>query len=307
MDLVTTKSILSAHPWVELSDGILPSSIRSMITPEEQKLLFYLASQYYQGEGVIADVGTFVGASTWLFGEGIKANQFITNQELKYQKPIYCFDIYKYNEAGDSQFMTEEAGSSFFDEFKCNVSKISEMIEVYVGDVCSFSWSNHLPIEILFIDVCKTYTTNKCVVNKFFPQLIPGRSVVIQQDYCDINWWIHLTMEVMSPYFEKIEGLVGCSQIFLNTKPIPHDPMTLLEQLTWDEKIQLLEKLIIGTRGFRRRLLLLSLASIYISAGKLEQAKTTILEVGEYQSQSNNRLLHRRYQAMCDIIKSLTK
>ena len=53
-----------------------------------------------------------------------------------------------------------------------------------LGNLLALDWTGG-PIEILFIDLAKSWDLNRWVLTKTFPRLIPGHSVVIQQD------WVH--------------------------------------------------------------------------------------------------------------------
>ena len=49
---------------------------------------------------------------------------------------------------------------------------------------------------MLFVDIAKTWALNDVVIEQFFPRLIPGRSVVVQQDYAfAFRPWVAITME----------------------------------------------------------------------------------------------------------------
>ena len=76
---------------------------------------------------------------------------------------------------------------------------------------------------MLFLDVCKTSEVNAHIIKEFFPRLIPGHSVLLQQDFIH-EWlpWIHVTMGLFEPYFQFL-GVVGESPtaVWLNTRKIP--------------------------------------------------------------------------------------
>ena len=75
-------------------------------------------------------------------------------------------------------------------------------------------------IEIMFLDVCKTPEIN-FRIQQLFSRMIPGKSVLIQQDYIYENLpYIKITMGYLRDYFEYI-GSIGCSVVFLLKKEIP--------------------------------------------------------------------------------------
>src|SRR5262249_49893454 len=79
---------------------------------------------------------------------------------------------------------------------------------VHEGDITTTGWEGG-PIDVLFLDVLKSWHINDAVHRDFFPSLVPGRSVVVHQDY---GWgshpWVPVTVELMrdSPV---LGGLLG--------------------------------------------------------------------------------------------------
>ena len=85
------------------------------------------------------------------------------------------------------------------------------------------------PIEILFLDVLKLPEISRFVVKNFFPKLIPGVSIVIQQDYFYERLpFIKTDQEFFAEYFTCI-GEVCSTALFLCTKPIPAAAIARLE------------------------------------------------------------------------------
>ena len=79
----------------------------------------------------------------------------------------------------------------------------------------------------------------------FFPRLIPGTSIVVQQDYLFDSWnaWLHLTMERLSEYFEILTDTGLGSVVYLNMRAIPEAEIAAaaVGQMSAAEKLRLLE------------------------------------------------------------------
>jgi hypothetical protein len=89
------------------------------------------------------------------------------------------------------------------------------------GDACQIGWSGE-PIELLFLDMVKLWQLNDLVLEQFFPCLIPGRSVIIQQDYLwGFGPWTHITMELMAPSVEILDSMPNGSVVYLLIAPVP--------------------------------------------------------------------------------------
>ena len=57
---------------------------------------------------------------------------------------------------------------------------------------------------------------------EFFPSLILGHSILLQQDYVHVGEpWIALTMAVLSEYFEQLHFVYGATSACRLTKRIP--------------------------------------------------------------------------------------
>jgi len=94
---------------------------------------------------------------------------------------------------------------------------------------------------------------------QFFPHLIPGRSLVVQQDYLYHHWvaWLHVTMELYADYFEYVCDTEVNSAVFLNTKPIPESVLRRhsVESLSVDERCVLMDRAAARFEGRKRDLL----------------------------------------------------
>ena len=129
---------------------------------------------------------------------------------------------------------------------------------MHAGDICEQQWSGG-PIEILFVDVAKHWTVCDWVTWQFFPHLIPGKSLVVQQDYLYHHWvgWLHVTMELYADYFEYVCDTEVNSAVFLNTRPIPPSVLRRhsVESLTVDERCALMDRAASRFEGRKRDLL----------------------------------------------------
>lgn len=88
------------------------------------------------------------------------------------------------------------------------------------GDLLKTTWTAG-PIELLFIDAAKSAGLMHHICREFFPALVPGRSVVVEQDYISAECpWIHLAHEALSDYFEVVDSPFGGTVAFINTRQI---------------------------------------------------------------------------------------
>jgi hypothetical protein len=220
-------------------------SVPTMLVADEVRLLTYLADDYYSGAGAIVDAGCFLGGSTVALADGLRRN--LRRRGCPPAKVIHAYDRFQIEPWTIGTFVPPDsrAGDSFRPQFDRHIARYADLVEVHEGDIRAFPWTNG-PIEILFVDVAKHWTVCDWVTWQFFPHLIPGRSVVVQQDYLYHHWvaWLHVTMEFYAPYFEYLCDTGVNSVAFLHTTPIPAHVLRehTVESLTTAEKIELMDR-----------------------------------------------------------------
>jgi hypothetical protein len=227
---------------VRTQSGVV--EIRSMLSSYELSILFALAKDYWRGEGEIVDLGCLYGLTTRCFAEGVKLNEAVA--EERKAKRIYAYDLFL---AQEYEWWTQasetiHAGSWFAEFLAVNQDELA-YIAPCPGDLLKMSWGAK-PIEILMIDAAKTWSLNHFVVSRMFPRLIPGRSVVVQQDYMHfVEYWIAITMEYFADYFQPLDFVYGASGLFLATKAVPEEAAAFdLSTLPAREKIRLMDQAI---------------------------------------------------------------
>jgi len=234
------------------------AKVPTMLVPDELRLLHHLAAEYWSGAGAIIDAGAFLGGSTVALADGLRHNPH--RRRYGAQKPIHSFDRFEVEEYSLPFFPEGTAvGDSFREQFEQNIAPYADIVEVHPGDVMLHSW-NGGAIEILFVDLAKHWRVSDWITWQFFPHLIPGRSLVVQQDYLYHHWvaWLHVTMELYADYFEYICDTDVNSVVFLNTKKIPDTVLrrNSVESLTLAEKTELMERAANRFDGPKRELML---------------------------------------------------
>lgn len=232
-------------------------NVPTMLVEDELRLLHHLARNVYTGAGAIVDAGSFLGGSTVALAEGVRRNPRWFGSGTR---PIHSYDRFEVEDWTRGHYfpVTTPAGTSFRDAFERNIAPWSGFVEVHAGDILEQQWSG-APIEILFIDVAKHWTVCDWVTWQFFPHLIPGKSIVVQQDYLYHHYvaWLHVTMELYADYFEYVCDTEVNSVAFRNTKQIPPSVLRRhsVESLTRDERIELMDRAAARFDGVKRDLL----------------------------------------------------
>jgi hypothetical protein len=218
--------------------GALPKpvlDVPSMMSVAERRFLYGLASKYYLGEGLIVDAGIFLGASTRCFGEGLRENTHLATISAKWQRPIISFErgivtptMPQFFKRNGLEF-NASPGDSFSDLVRTNVTPVIDVVDLRMGDILE-TGAIRERIEILFLDVLKLPEINRFVVENYYSRLIPGRSLVIQQDYLyDLLPYVKTFQEALSEYFTFV-GEIGSTAVFLCKKQIPQEATLRIEE-----------------------------------------------------------------------------
>ena len=219
-----------------------------MLGSRESLLFYHLTRNFYAGRGAVVDAGSFLGKSASLFAAGLAQNPVAPLASRK----VHCFDNFRVNESGTVDFIREnydrdlaigESTRSLFDE---QTHPFRTMLEIHAGDFHQVRWTDG-PIEILMVDIAKSQSLWAHLLREMFPSLVPGKSVVIQQDYYHtIQPEILVGMEFLSPYFEMPIPRVDFSAVFFCREAIPPDAIARLvsDDFTPEERLSLIEKAI---------------------------------------------------------------
>jgi hypothetical protein len=222
----------------ELANPGGPVVERSMLALNELALLYMLAKDWYSGEGEIVDLGPLLGVGTNALARGLSRNRRVSTKTRR----IHSFDLFLAAEMGYVITETSKSGS-VFDRFLRSNRDYLDHISVAPGDLLETAWDRS-PIEILFVDIAKSWALNTHVIRHFFPYLIPGKSIVVQQDYAHFaEYWIAMTMERFADYFEQLYYVRGSTSVYRCTSEIPNELLyERIEDLPLAQKLDYLER-----------------------------------------------------------------
>ena len=255
-------------------------SVKSMLSSYELALLFALAKDYWTGAGEIVDLGCLYGLTTRCFAEGVRLNERVPATEKT--KRVYAYDLFL---AQDYEWWTDKtptlhAGSWFPEFLDLNRDRLDYIVPC-PGDLTKLNWGADRPIEILMVDAAKSWELNGWVVSRMFPRLIPGRSVVVQQDYMHFaEYWIAITMEYFRDYFEPLDFIFGASGVFLATRSLsPEDATIDLAAFTPDHKKALMDRAIARASRTGAQVLKTAKAKLLVDLGEIDAAEQIIESV----------------------------
>ena len=261
------RAWLRSEPWsaTSIPDDVVGAP--TMLSVQERQLLYVLARDYARGDGAIIDAGCFLGGSTKALAAG-----YARNRRARRGPPIHTYDLFALDPSFVRDYpdlVADVTGDSTRGKFDAVVGPLLDHVEVHEGDICRERWTGG-PIEILFIDVCKSWAINDHVVHEFFPALVPGRSVIIQQDL--IHEWLPyltITMGLLGDSVELVATVPWCSAVYLSTRAIaPGDLPASLDALPAERKLELFDRGCAPFTGEYRGVIECARAVLYVNIGR---------------------------------------
>jgi hypothetical protein len=252
-----------------------------MLSRMERTLLYWLARYYAAGDAIV-DAGSFLGGSTVALLAGV-ADRVDTAR----RPPVVSYDRFRVEAYTISKFFANDQGvrigDSFRERFDGHVARFDVPHIVHEGNIVEIGW-NGGSIDVLFLDVLKSWKINDAVLREFFPSLVPGRSVVIHQDY---GWggfpWIPISVELLRDSLVLVDWMEWGSHVFFVERELPTD---VLERgvgvLDFDTKFHLMERAIARSDGWVRGMLELDRTSLVVARDGEEAALRDLASVVTY-------------------------
>jgi hypothetical protein len=271
---------LLSCPWRGERVGPEIPWVPTMLSKHERRLLYTLASEYAAGDAAIVDAGCFLGGSTVALLGGVR-----DRPQPWRGPPVASYDLFGVEPYTIPKFFKDpsvRAGDSFRDRFDENVAGFGVPHVVYEGDIAEIGWPGG-PIDVLFLDVLKTWQLNDSVVRDFFPSLVPGRSVIVHQDY-GWGWqpWIPITVELMGGSLRLLDGMEWGSHVFFVEDEIPAE---LMEQgvtgIDLDTKLELMNRAVSRSEGWVRGMLEIGRASLVAECDGKEVGQRELARIAE--------------------------
>jgi hypothetical protein len=241
---------LVRRPWRDVALSPDAIGIQTMLSKAERRLLYGLARDYATGDAAIVDAGCFLGGSTAALLAGARDRSGGWTGP-----PVESYDLFRVEEFTISKFFSGDrrvrVGDSFRARFDAHVARFDVPHVVHEGDITQTGWSGG-PIDILFLDVLKSWEINDAVLRDFFPSLVPGRSVIVHQDYgYGDTPWIPITVELLRDSLVLLDWMEWGSHVFFVERELPAEVLNDgVGDLDIETKIALIEHATAGAEGW---------------------------------------------------------
>ncbi len=251
-----------------------PIICRSMLMRYEIAMLFALARDHYLGDGAIVDGGPLTGITSNAFARGILANPTVTDRRRR----IFAFDLFDHIPDQEALEHVPNRNGSLLDTFLDVNRDYLDLISVTPGDVLSHAW-NSGPIEVLMIDLAKSWALNDFVLDQWFPQLTVG-GYLVQQDYCSwFTYWLPITMMALKDHFRFVDYAMGSSTIFQCIKAVPPGMGSVIRTMGLGRHEALLDEAIMSAPDPIKPVLTCSKAAFYLAHQMQERALALLQSV----------------------------
>jgi hypothetical protein len=221
-------------------------TVKGMLRDGERRLLYSLAKHDFSGKGSIVDAGAYTGASACCFGAGLADRA----RALRPRVYIHSYDLFRADEpyvldALNKDFGPTAIGSSFMEHFFNQTERYKALIEIHPGSFLDQRWHSG-KIELLFLDVCRSAALNAHALLEFVPHLVPGKSLLIQQDFFhEFHPYIHWSMQYLKKYFLTEVPKVDATRVYRMQRRVPRAALQKIanDEFSTTEKLSLLDEL----------------------------------------------------------------
>jgi hypothetical protein len=235
-----------------------------MLSKSERKLLYGLARDYAEGDAAIVDAGCFLGGSTAALLAGVR-----DRGETWTGPPVASYDLFEVETYTLRKFFGDDpsvrVGDSFRQRFDAHVARFDVPHVVHEGDIMEVGWSGE-PIDVLFLDVLKSWEINDAVLRDFFPSLVPGRSVIVHQDYAGGYMpWIPITVELMQDSLVLVDWMEWGTHVFFLEGEVPAELIEKgVTRLDVETRFELIDQVIARSDGWVRGMMEISRTELVV-------------------------------------------
>lgn len=208
----------AARPWTTIPEADLGPALRvpTMLTPEE-RLFYHWLGRRVRGDGATVDLGAYAGGSAarLLSGLALSGRRF----------HVHSFDRFRSSRAFWARYLPDEPlpeadDADLLPVVRRHLAPWAGHVTLHIGDIGEKRWTGG-PIEILSVDAAKGAVMADHVAAQFFPALVPGRSIVVQQDYLmAVQPWLPAQMVALRDCFLPLAHVPRVGLAFLTLAPV---------------------------------------------------------------------------------------
>ena len=217
-DIAAQIAAFAACPWRDVSgvDMAAALAVPSMLTHQESQLYHWIGLNA-AGIGATIDLGAFAGGSAARLLQGLHLGG----------KPHHLHAYDRFTASADARARHLSSGGVALTTKENILPLVQQLLTpwqknltLHPGDIAAQVWPGD-PVEILAIDAGKSPKLADHIAAQFFGALVPGRSLVIQQDFLHATQpWLAVQMQRLAGYFTPLAHVSPDCVVFLCTLPV---------------------------------------------------------------------------------------
>lgn len=220
-------------PWRQIpaEQMALAASVPTMLRREECQLYYWLAKNT-RGTGAVIDLGTFAGGSTAYLAAGLAASGAPHH--------LHGYDRFTASQEARALHLSPN-GISLTDQedilplAQKFLAPWAENITLHRGEIGELTWDSG-PVELLVVDAAKSTHLADHIAAQFFPQLIPGVSLLVHQDFLHKQQpWLAVQMVRLAEYFTPLGLVARDCVVFACTKAIGAEALAAAATVDMDD------------------------------------------------------------------------
>ncbi|MBN8632627.1 MAG: hypothetical protein J0L76_17455 [Rhodobacterales bacterium] len=217
----STEEILAefaTRPWQAVTAAEMAEALAvpTMLTPEEGRLYHWLGRRA-QGVGATVDLGAYAGGSAARLLSGLEVSGPVFH--------LHSYDRFRSSRTFWARFMPDEPlpeaeDADLLPVVRRHLAPWEGHVTLHVGDIGEMRWTGG-PVEILAVDAAKGSAMADHIAAEFFPALVPGRSILVQQDYLmAVQPWLPAQMVALRDCFLPLAFVPKVGLVFLCLSPV---------------------------------------------------------------------------------------
>jgi hypothetical protein len=235
--------------------GAILGEHESMLSPAERAALYQLIRLMAPSDARIAELGTYLGGTTRLFGEAFRRSG------VRNEPRIEVYDFFEHN-GGSRRLLRDHPlynERDFFAIWQANTRPYADLVDLRRGDLRDVP-TDGPPLWMLYVDIVKSGFLINPVMQRCLPRLTVG-GLLVHQDY--FHWqspWVVYSTERIMDHLELVGTASNHTMILRLREEIPAELLELdyLTGLDWTDKDLLMQRAIDRFEGLRAGLLRIS-------------------------------------------------
>jgi hypothetical protein len=227
----------------------------SMLSPAERAALYQLIRMMAPSDARIAELGTYLGGTTRLFGEALRRSG------VRNEPRIEVYDFFEHNVESRRSLRDHPLYNprDFFAIWQANTAPYADLVDLRRGDLREAA-TDGPPLWMLYVDIVKSDFLINPVMQRCLPRLSVG-GLLVHQDY--FHWqspWVVYATERIMDHLEIVGTASNHTMILRLREEIPAELLELdyLTGLDWTDKDLLMQRAIDRFEGLRSGLLRIS-------------------------------------------------